>query len=149
MYSLLAVFWDQHEVATRQNRYHLPHSKATGGNTQGGLILPNLFKLIVDNVVPNWLVLVVEDQMVTQEGLGVTVGRYMGLFYIDNGVVRLWDPEWNQGALNMIIVLFCWYGLVENVVKSKSMTFQTVTLQYGMSEEELGQQRIRGGDRYL
>ena len=148
MYSLLAVFWDQHEVATRQNRYHLPHSKATEGTTQGGLILPTLFNLIVDNVVPNWLVLVVEDQMVTQEGLGVAVGRYMRIFYIYNGVVGSWDPEWNQGAMNMPIVIFLWYGLVVNVIKSKSMTFQTVTLQYGMSEEAVRQRRMGRGYSY-
>ena len=51
MYILLAVFWDQQKVVTRQNGYHGPHFKATRGDTQGRLITPTLFNLIVDNVV--------------------------------------------------------------------------------------------------
>ena len=33
---LLAVFWDQQEVVTRQNRYHGPHFKSTRGAAQLG-----------------------------------------------------------------------------------------------------------------
>ena len=80
MYRLLAVFWDQQEVFTHQNGYHGPHFKSTRGTTQDGIISPTLFNLIVDNMVQNWLVLMMEDQLVAQEGLGVAVGRCMGIF---------------------------------------------------------------------
>ena len=51
MCRLLAVFWDQQEVITRQNRYHGPHFKATKGTTKGRLIYPTLFNFIIDSVV--------------------------------------------------------------------------------------------------
>ena len=89
-----------------KNIYHSPHFKATRVTTQGILISLTLFNLIVDNVVRNWLALVVEDQLVTQEGLGLLVGRCLGLFYVDYGMVVSQDPEWLQGSLNVLIVLF-------------------------------------------
>ena len=50
------------------------------------------------------------------------VGRCLGLIYADDSVVELQDPEWLQGALNVLIGLFHLYGLVANVAKSKAMT---------------------------
>ena len=88
IFRLLAVFWDQKEVFTRQNGYRGPNFNANMGTTQVGLILPTLFSLIVDNVVRNWLVMMLEDQLVAHKGLGLEVGGCMGLFYADNGVAR-------------------------------------------------------------
>ena len=66
--------------------------------------------------------LTVEDQLAAQEVLGLDIGRCMGLLYADDGVVGLQDLEWLQGALNVFIGLFRWYGMVENVAKHKAMT---------------------------
>ena len=99
MCRLLAVFWDQQEVVTCQNGSNY-------GTNQGGLISPTLFNLIVDNVLHNWLALLVGDQLVSQEGLGLAVGRCMGLFYAKNIIVLLRDPGWLQVSLNVIIGLF-------------------------------------------
>ena len=74
----------------------------------------------------------VEDQLVTQEGLGISVGICMGIFYANNGVLGLWYTEWLQGTLNVIIGLLSQCGMVVNVFKSKAMTCQPVTLRYGM-----------------
>ena len=63
-----------------------------------------------------------EDQLVTQEGLVILVGRCIKLFYTDNGVMVSRDLEWIQGALNVIIGLFRRCALVTNVAKSKTMT---------------------------
>ena len=59
MCSLLEKNWYQQGVVTRQNRYHKPQFNESRGTTQGGLILPTLFNLIVDNEVWNWLALAV------------------------------------------------------------------------------------------
>ena len=69
MYRLLEVLWYKKEVFTHQNGHHGPHFRSTRGTTQGGLISPTLFDFIVDNVVCNWLTLMVEDQLVMHEGL--------------------------------------------------------------------------------
>ena len=65
--------------------------------------MPTLFNLIVDNVVRKCLALTVEDQLVSKEGLGLALGRCLGLFYAKARVVGSWDPEWLQGSLNVII----------------------------------------------
>ena len=87
MCRLLAVFWDQQEVVTRLNGYHGLHFKATQGTTQGGLVLPTPSNFIVNNEVNNWLAMKVEDQQVAQEGFRLAVGRCLGLFCAENGVV--------------------------------------------------------------
>ena len=60
--------------------------------------MPTLFNPKVDNVVQKWLAMMVEDQLVAKYRLGLVVGRCLVLFYSDNVMVRLWDPEWIQGA---------------------------------------------------
>ena len=74
----------------------------------------------------------VEEKLVTNKGLGITVGRCLGLFYAANGMVGSWYPEWLKVALNVLIGLFCRYRLAENVAKSKAMTFHPGTLWYKM-----------------
>ena len=111
------------------NGYRRPHFKATQGTTQSRIISPILFNLIVGNVVRNWLELTVEYQLVTHEGLVLAVGGCLGPFYADDGLVELWYPEWIQGALKFLIVLFQRYRLVENVANSKAVTFQSGTLR--------------------
>ena len=64
----------------------------------------------------------VDNQLVTHEGLGLSVGRYVGLFYASYGVVGSQDMEWLQVALNVFISLFPRYELVAYVAKSKAMT---------------------------
>ena len=86
----------------------------------------------------NLLVLMVDNQLVAQEGLVLAVGKCMGILYADSGMVGSRYPEWLQGALNMLVSLFRWYGLVVNVANSKAMTCQTVTLRSGILEETVG-----------
>ena len=71
---LLAEFWELQEVVTRENGYRVPHFQATRWKTQGGIISPTLFNLSVDNVVRNWLALMVEDELVAYEGLRLAAG---------------------------------------------------------------------------
>ena len=86
--------------------------------------------------------------MVYQEVLLLVAGRCLGLFYSDGGVVGLWDPECLQGALNLIIGIFCQYGLVANVMKSKAMTCHTGTLRSGILEEAVGRGFTDRGETY-
>ena len=91
MCRLLSVFWEQQYFVTCQNGYHGLHFKETRGTNQGGIALSTLFNLIVENVVSNWIALAVEDQLIAQEGLGLVLGRFLGLLYADNSVLGLWD----------------------------------------------------------
>ena len=87
MCRLLAVFWNQQEFVTHKNGYHVLHFKSTQGTTQGRLISPTLFNLIVNNVVRNWITMTVDDQLVTHEESVIAVGRCLVLFYAENDVV--------------------------------------------------------------
>ena len=91
---LLVVFWNQQEVVTHQNHYHCPHFKLTMGTNQGGLVLPTLSNLILDSVVRICLALMVEDQLVAQKRLELAVGRCLGLFYTNDGMVGSQSLEW-------------------------------------------------------
>ena len=83
--------------------------------------------------------------MVAQEGLGLALGRCLGLFYADGVMVESRDTEWLQGALNVIIDLLRRYLLVVNVAKSKVMICHPGALWYGMLEEAVGQRcTVRG-----
>ena len=64
----------------------------------------------------------VEDQRVDQDGLVETVGRCMGVFYADDGMVGSRDADWLQHAMNFLVGLFRRYGLEANVEKSCTMT---------------------------
>ena len=89
---LMAMFWGQQEVVTRQNGYHGPTFKATQVTTQDGLIFPTMFNLIASNVVRKCILMRVSDQEVTHKGLIIVVGRFLGLLYADNSMVGSQDP---------------------------------------------------------
>ena len=74
-----------------------------------------------------------EDESAKHEVLGMTIGRCIGLFYADDGMIGSRYPEWFQEAINVIIELFRRVGLMSNVAKSKIMTCQTGAICMGMS----------------
>ena len=76
--------------------------------------------------------------MVAHDGLGLAVGRCLGLFNAIGSMVGLQDPEWIQGTLNVLIGFFRRYGLVANVTKSNAITFQIEEIRSGMPEVGVG-----------
>ena len=115
-------------MVTRKNRYHEPQLNKTRGTTQGGIRYPTLFNVTVDSVVRHWILPTVEDLEVIQDRLVHVVGWSLGVFYVNEGLLGLWDPEWMQGALNVLIGMLHWIGLVVNIDKSKTMTCQMVVI---------------------
>ena len=88
--------------------------------------------MIVENLFRNWTALMVQDELVENEGLGLAVGRCLGMFYAGNGMVVSRDTKWLQGAL------FRRYRLVANIAKSKAMVCQPRKILYEMTEVPLG-----------
>ena len=74
----------------------------------------------------------VEYHSVDHDRLGDTVGRCLGVFYADNGMVGSRDSDWLQHAMNILVGLFRSYVLVANVAKSPTITCQPGVLQAGM-----------------
>ena len=85
------------------------------GTTQGILVSPTLFNVVVDNVIRTCLSVTVEDHRVARDGLGKTVGDCFGVFYADDGMVSSRDADWLQHAINVLVGLFIIYGPVANV----------------------------------
>ena len=115
MYDLLATFWVHQEVVTRHNGYHGPNFKDTWGTMQGGIISTFLFNLVADNVLQTWLEMTSKYQAVKQEGLGINVVRYLGVFYAGGNIIREQEYEWINNVLNILMGLFRRYGPVSNV----------------------------------
>ena len=111
-----------------QNVFHgtaLPNKR---GKTQSGLVSLTLFNMVVENVIRTRLSMMVEYQRVYQYGLVETVGRCVGVFYADDGMVGSRDSYWLQHAMNALVDLFRRYGMAANVAKSRTMTYQPVVL---------------------
>ena len=83
-------------------------------------------------MIRNWLSLTVEEKSAIHYGLRMAVGRYIGVFYTDGGIIGLKEPEWIQGAINVLIGIFQRVGLMANVTKSKTMTDQTGVIHIWM-----------------
>ena len=61
MCGLLETFWGHQQVVPRQNGFHVLDLLTTQGRTQGGLVSPTLFHVVVDNVIRTWLSMTVEE----------------------------------------------------------------------------------------
>ena len=87
-----------------------------------------LFNMVVDDVIRNWMEVMVEDQTVNQNVLGETVGRFLGVFYSNNGMVISHQLYWMNHTMNVLVNLFKRYVLAANVAKSHTMTCQPRSL---------------------
>ena len=129
-----------------KNGYQGLQFRATRRTTQGCLTSPKFFNVAEENVVRYWLSITVEDDAVIHYGMGHAVGRIMGVFYVEDGLVRFQCLERIQGGIHVLISLFCWIGMMSNVSNSKAMTFHLGTICSVMSEKLVVQRRTgRGG----
>ena len=64
--------------------------------TQGGIVSPILFNVLVDAVVRKWFADVMEDMMAANTGLEGedVISDRTSLFYADDGAIGSRDPEW-------------------------------------------------------
>ena len=90
----------------------------------------------------------VEDQRVSQDRMGETVGRCLGVFCANNGMVISRSSDWIHHAMNVLVGLFKRYGLAANVAKSRTMIFHPGALRAGKSEEAMALKCTGVGDSY-
>ena len=89
-----------------------------------------------------------EDESDVHDVLGMTVGRILGMFCLDDGLIGFRYPERLQVALNVFRGLFCRVGLTANVAKYKNMNFQAGEIYTGMSEDDFSWRSTEDGDTY-
>ena len=104
--------------------------------------------MVVNNVIRTLMAMTVEDQRVDHDWLGETVGRCLGVFYVNNDMVGSRDPDWLQNTMNVLVGLFRRYGLATNVDKSHTMTCQPSALRAGMPEEAMALKCTGVGELY-
>ena len=89
--------------------------------TQGNPLSPTIFNVVVDAVVRHWLTIAVKEAEKRGER-GREVRHQVALFYADDGMLALSDPQWLQWAFMQLVGIFDKVGLKKNCNKTVSMT---------------------------
>lgn len=147
--SLLRSFWDQQLIIAKQGGYYGTPFTATRGCTQGCLFSPMTFNIVEDAIICYWLTLVIADNGVAFQGMGLTVAEKLVLFYADDGLIGAHDPVWLQHALDALVGLFRQVGLQTNTEKTKVLTCVPGAIHSSLSTEAYNSCRMTGeGDSY-
>jgi hypothetical protein len=109
---LLTNFWNSLQVVARQQGYHGEPIRTERGTTQGDIISPTIFNVVIDAIVHEW------HHRLEAEGLSNTV---QAIFYADDGHLYSNDANALQRATNIMTELFETIGLKTNPDKTKSM----------------------------
>lgn len=119
---LLRNYWKSQEIVPKQNGYHGRPFHATRGVTQGDIISPMLFNIVVDVIVRYWLSVESPFPETSRDGIGHKILDHQVLFYADDGLLASTNPNWLQKSFDSLVLLFARMGLKTNVKKTVSMT---------------------------
>ena len=92
---LLREYWNKLTMVARAVGYYGTSFKGGRGVTQGNPLSPTIFTVVVDAVVRHWVTLAVTEAE-TRGERGQEGRHQAALFYADNGMVALYDPQWLQ-----------------------------------------------------
>jgi hypothetical protein len=109
---ILTNFWSSLRVVARQQGYYGDPFKSKRGTTQGDIISPTIFNIIVDAIVRAWY------HQLESENLS---DKVRAVFFADDGHIYSNDAEALQRALEIIVQLFERMGLQTNPTKTKAM----------------------------
>ena len=134
---LLREYWNKSTMVARAGGYYGTGFKGGRGVTQGDPLSPTIFNVVVYAVVYHWVTLLVTEA--ETRGESGREGRHQSaLFYADDGMVALSDPQWLQWAFTKLVGLFDRVGLNTNTKKTVSMTCRPCTAAGNRSEEAYG-----------
>jgi hypothetical protein len=101
---LLRNFWNKLLVVARQSGYHSSPFSVRRGVTQGDVISPTIFNIVVDAVVCYWLQrtsLAASQDTSDQSQLEVSAA-----YYADDGILCSHDSDQLQSGLDLFVELF-------------------------------------------
>ena len=105
--------------------------------TQGDPLSPTIFNVVVDAVVRHWITISVTEA--EKRGERGREGRHKAaLFYVDDGMLALSDPQWLQWSFSQLVGLFDRVGINTNSRKMVSMTCRPCNTTGNSSEEAYG-----------
>ena len=107
-------------MVAKAGRYYGAAFKGSQGVTQGDPLSPTIFNVVVDLVVRHWVEVMVEgaEERVKNGKEGM---HHNPLFYADDSMVAVSDPQWLQGEFSALVGLFDRVVLLTNVRKTFSM----------------------------
>jgi hypothetical protein len=118
--TLLEKFWQHHHVIPRASGYHGRCFQAHRGVTQGDIISPMIFNVVVDCMITKW------KQIPTHKNVEA-------LFYADDGVFSSHNLEALIETVELFRKWFSQVGLQMNQKKTKAMICRSRHINLGMS----------------
>ena len=92
-------------MVARAGRYYLSAFNGAWGVTQGDLLSPTIFNVVMDFVVRHLLYVMVENA--EERGKRQQEGRHQNsLSYADGGMIELSYLQWIQGKFSTLVGLF-------------------------------------------
>ena len=116
----IQCYWDRQRVVTKAGNYYGRPFSTGRGVTQGELVSPALFNIMVDSVFRATLQDICGPQE-AQHYFGWSEGEHNICFYADDGRIAGRYPIWVQTALTTILRMFERVGLQTNLNKTKAM----------------------------
>ena len=118
---MLREYWERTTMVARAGSYYGKRFKGGRGVMQGDPLSTTIFNVVVDAVVLHWLTIAVQEA--ERRGERGREGRHQAaLFYADDGMLALSDPQWLQWSFTQLVGLFDRVGLKTNCNKTVSMT---------------------------
>ena len=144
---LIQSYWRRLTMLARARGYYGTAFKGGRGVTQDNPLSPTIFNVVVDAVVGHWVTGIIADAE-ARGGLGKEGRHQVALFYADNGMVALSDPQWIQGAFDTLVVLFDRVGLPKNVEKTVGMVCHPCHSAVNLTTEAYGRRVTGVGPTY-
>jgi hypothetical protein len=118
---LLRQLWDRQLVMAKQGGHFGVVFPVTRGVTQGDIVSPTIFNMVVDATARYWLNIILDNGSEV-DGFRQTVQEQLALFYANDGLLAARNHLWLQMVLLRLCELFERLGLRTNVQKTKTMT---------------------------
>jgi hypothetical protein len=123
MRGLIRHFWDKATNVCRASGNYGTPFKAGRGVTQGGPLSAELFNVLVDAVVMEWLRLLREKMVMEDEELDGMMATLFTILYVDDAYIASRDP------INGLVSAFERVGLETNIKKTQAMTCMPGTIR--------------------
>ena len=134
---MLREYWEKTTLVARAGGYYGKGFKGGRGVMQGDPLSPTIFNVVVDAVVRHWVTIVVTEAENRRER-GREGRHQAALFYADDGMLVLSDPQCLQWAFTQLVGMFDRVGLNTNTRKTVSMTCRPCNTTGNRSKEAYG-----------
>jgi hypothetical protein len=143
---LLSNFWEKLNIVARQSGYYSSPFRISRGVTQGDVISPMIFNIVVDCVIRYWFHCLSLDPLTVNAD--DSIPEVSAGFYADDGVLAGHDPDQLQSSLDLLVELFERVGLSTSVSKTKTMVCVPDHSLHGHFSSAAFKRRFTGGFTY-